>query len=163
IGAMCRLTGNALVRDFHYGRDGTFLADVPNGTYDVVIGLGDPAAKRDFMSVWAEGTRLAADVTTQKNQVFEVRGPATGTDGQLTIQVSDAGATTPTFAVTHMRFTPVDPSAQSLWPDTATPATASVPDTANVEVGVRFQSDVAGLVKGVRFYKGSANTGTHVG
>src|SRR5262249_33177797 len=85
IGAVLRTTGNALVRDFHYGRDGTFLADVPNGTYDVVIGLGDPAMMRDFMSVWAEGTRLAADVTTQKNQFLEVRGRVTVTDGQLAI------------------------------------------------------------------------------
>ena len=31
------------------------------------------------------------------------------------------------------------------------------------ELGVRFQSDVAGYITGIRFYKGSGNTGTHVG
>ena len=32
-----------------------------------------------------------------------------------------------------------------------------------VEVGVKFRSDVAGTITGIRFYKGSGNTGTHVG
>ena len=36
------------------------------------------------------------------------------------------------------------------------------PDSA-VEVGVKFQSDVAGSITGIRFYKATANTGTHVG
>jgi hypothetical protein len=30
-------------------------------------------------------------------------------------------------------------------------------------VGVKFRSDVAGQIKGIRFYKGAGNTGTHVG
>src|SRR5205823_1813950 len=32
-----------------------------------------------------------------------------------------------------------------------------------VEVGVKFRSDVAGAVTGIRFYKTVTNTGTHVG
>jgi hypothetical protein len=36
-------------------------------------------------------------------------------------------------------------------------------DTAAVELGVKFQSDVAGVITGIRFYKGSTNTGSHVG
>src|SRR5438876_6163920 len=32
-----------------------------------------------------------------------------------------------------------------------------------VEVGVRFRSTLAGYITGLRFYKGSANTGTHLG
>jgi hypothetical protein len=32
-----------------------------------------------------------------------------------------------------------------------------------VEVGMRFRADVAGKITGIRFYKGSKNTGTHVG
>ncbi|HSV66774.1 MAG TPA: DUF4082 domain-containing protein [Mycobacteriales bacterium] len=51
----------------------------------------------------------------------------------------------------------------TIWAGSATPATPSDPDTAAVEVGVKFQSDVAGSVTGVRFYKGTGNTGTHVG
>lgn len=32
-----------------------------------------------------------------------------------------------------------------------------------MELGVKFRSDVAGTITGIRFYKASANTGTHVG
>ena len=31
-----------------------------------------------------------------------------------------------------------------------------------VELGVKFYSEVGGAIKGIRFYKSSANTGTHV-
>jgi hypothetical protein len=48
------------------------------------------------------------------------------------------------------------------WPASATPAVASVADSSPVEVGAKFKTDVAGAVTGVRFYKGAANTGTHV-
>ena len=33
----------------------------------------------------------------------------------------------------------------------------------SVELGVKFRSDVNGFISGIRFYKGPANTGTHVG
>src|SRR5215217_7958324 len=51
----------------------------------------------------------------------------------------------------------------TIWPGTATPASPSDPDTAAVEVGVKLRSDVDGYVTGIRFYKGSGNTGTHIG
>ncbi len=49
------------------------------------------------------------------------------------------------------------------WDPTATPANPSVADPNPVELGVKFTSDVSGFITGVRFYKGSANTGTHIG
>jgi hypothetical protein len=36
-------------------------------------------------------------------------------------------------------------------------------DTSPVELGMRFETDVAGAVSGIRFYKGPRNTGAHVG
>ena len=44
-----------------------------------------------------------------------------------------------------------------------TPPTPSANDTAAVELGMRFRSSVSGKVHGVRFYKGPANAGAHVG
>ena len=35
-------------------------------------------------------------------------------------------------------------------------------DTKAVELGVKFRSDVTGTITGIRFYKASTNTGTHV-
>ncbi len=46
---------------------------------------------------------------------------------------------------------------------TAVPATPSVADSAPVELGVTFTPGVSGSVVGIRFYKGSGNTGTHTG
>ncbi len=47
--------------------------------------------------------------------------------------------------------------------DLATPATVDGGDPGAVELGVKFQSDTAGVINGVRFYKAATNTGTHVG
>ena len=44
-----------------------------------------------------------------------------------------------------------------------TPWTLDEQDPSPVEVGVRFKADMDGTVTGVRFYKATANTGSHVG
>ncbi|WP_157268079.1 N,N-dimethylformamidase beta subunit family domain-containing protein [Azohydromonas aeria] len=49
------------------------------------------------------------------------------------------------------------------FPASATPAVASDPDAATVNLGVKFRSDRSGFVTAIRFYKGAGNTGTHVG
>ncbi|GAA2109871.1 hypothetical protein GCM10009841_31480 [Microlunatus panaciterrae] len=51
----------------------------------------------------------------------------------------------------------------SIWADTATPAVASTNDSSAVELGVKFRADRNGFVTGIRFFKGTGNTGTHVG
>jgi hypothetical protein len=51
----------------------------------------------------------------------------------------------------------------SMWPGAVTPSIVASGDTAAVELGVRFRSDVTGYITGLRFYKGSPNTGVHVG
>jgi WD40 repeat protein len=53
--------------------------------------------------------------------------------------------------------------AASIWPTNPTPAIITDSDTSSVELGVKFRSNVNGFICGVRFYKGSANTGNHVG
>ncbi len=47
--------------------------------------------------------------------------------------------------------------------DLATPATVDSGDSSSVELGVKFSSESYGAVSGIRFYKASANTGTHIG
>lgn len=51
----------------------------------------------------------------------------------------------------------------SLWPDTTVPTNPDFNDGIPVELGTQFTADYAGVVTGVRFYKGVTNTGTHVG
>ena len=50
----------------------------------------------------------------------------------------------------------------SLWPGTAVPGTVDGGSDGPVELGVKFRSDVNGNITGIRFYKASTNTGTHV-
>ncbi|GAA3798937.1 hypothetical protein GCM10022226_17910 [Sphaerisporangium flaviroseum] len=51
----------------------------------------------------------------------------------------------------------------TLWSSATTPAVASHFDPNAVALGVKLRASGNGTVKGVRFYKGSLNTGTHVG
>lgn len=95
--------------------------------------------------------------------------------------------TSPLVRVTHLVFTNVpltdtkkniliqlvieyrDPLEQeiitnSLWSLFAVPGiTAFGNDPSPVELGIRFNSDIAGYIRGIRFYKGPTNTSTHTG
>jgi len=51
----------------------------------------------------------------------------------------------------------------TIWPSTAVPSLLDVGPDDPVELGVSFKSDFNGYIKGIRFYKSAANTGTHVG
>jgi len=51
----------------------------------------------------------------------------------------------------------------TIWPATAAPSDIDVGPDSSVELGVSFTSDTNGFITGIRFYKGAANTGTHVG
>jgi hypothetical protein len=52
---------------------------------------------------------------------------------------------------------------QTIWPSTTVPAAIDNGASGPLELGVSFKSDVSGTITGIRFYKSSANTGTHVG
>jgi hypothetical protein len=51
----------------------------------------------------------------------------------------------------------------TIWPDSTVPSTTSANDSSAVELGVKFRASQAGYITGIRFYKGSGNTGTHTG
>ncbi len=51
----------------------------------------------------------------------------------------------------------------SIWQPTDVPAIIDSGDGAAVELGVRFTADSSAYLTGIRFYKASTNTGTHVG
>ena len=51
----------------------------------------------------------------------------------------------------------------SFWTNSRYPLPERSYDTKSVTLGLKFYSDVPGTITGVRFYKGSRNTGTHVG
>lgn len=51
----------------------------------------------------------------------------------------------------------------TIWNSSIVPGAPDSGDSASVELGVRFRSDVTGYITGIRFYKSSANIGAHVG
>jgi hypothetical protein len=123
-------------------------------------------------------TGTAADIGGQVGGVeVSVDGgqtwhPATGRSSwSYTGIVSNAGAQTIQVRATddsaNLQVTPTSRAVTVNCPCSLfsgeTPASASAADQSDMELGVRFTSQVNGWVTGVRFYKGSLNTGTHVG
>lgn len=51
----------------------------------------------------------------------------------------------------------------SIWPLSLVPGTVDSGDSSAGEYGVKFTADVSGSVTGIRFYKASSNSGTHIG
>jgi hypothetical protein len=89
-----------------------------------------------------------------------------GTPGAVTIQsraTDDSGNVE--VATSGVLVTVVGSSCpcNHLWNPAAVPANPDSGDASGVEVGVRFSSDIAGFLTGIRFYKSLRNTGTHIG
>ena len=101
------------------------------------------------------GTVAAAPYTYSWNNV------SAGTYSLSAKAVYDSGstATCAPANVTCLNAT----SVATIWPTTAVPGTVDGGPDSAVELGVKFRSDVAGSITGIRFYKATANTGTHLG
>jgi len=55
------------------------------------------------------------------------------------------------------------PGGFTLWDDAAVPLDPAANAGQAIEVGAKFRAEVAGEITALRFYKGAANTGSHVG
>ncbi|MCU1232805.1 MAG: Allergen V5/Tpx family protein [Candidatus Solibacter sp.] len=101
------------------------------------------------------------DVTSLTSKVVV---PSSTTQYTLTA-TNSAGSKTATVTVTVNSSGPVptpSPTSVSIWSSTAVPPMYLSVNGA-VELGVKFRSDVAGKITGIRFYKNSSNTGIHSG
>src|SRR5215471_9369119 len=49
----------------------------------------------------------------------------------------------------------------SFWPNSSVPGNPGENDPASATVGLKFYSDVPGVVSGIRFYKDARNAGPH--
>ena len=67
------------------------------------------------------------------------------------------------FSDTAVNFAAQPCPCISIWQPTAIPSVPDGGDSGAVEVGVKFRSDAAGTIQGLRFYKATRNTGTHIG
>ena len=78
----------------------------------------------------------------------------------FTVTVKDS---VPQSASTTLTITVSAPAFYSLWPSSRVPTTIDAGPDASVEIGVRFTADADGYIRGIRFYKSTTNTGTHIG
>jgi subtilisin family serine protease len=85
-----RNTDGDLLRDFHWAPEGTFLVDVPNGQYEVIVTMGDGGGLHDQMAVSLEGT-LVNTITTQAGEYATNAYLVDVNDGQLMLHLEDLG------------------------------------------------------------------------
>ena len=143
-------------------------ADVPAGSSVTISGTAsDTGGVVGGVEVSVDGGTTWRRASGRANWSYTWTPTASGTVSIRSRAADDSGnLETPGASVTITVGSPTPPvgcSGDSLWPLTAIPAVVAYPETAAFEVGVKFQTNVNGYICGVRFYKGTGNSGTHVG
>jgi hypothetical protein len=115
----------------------------------------------DYGTSASYGSSTTTDQTLVTSHSVQVSGLTAGTVYHFRVAGSDLCSVAANSG--DFTFTTGTTAPNTIWSASATPATPSASDTSAVELGVRFTSDMTGYITGIRFYKGSTNTGTHVG
>ncbi|MGZ4989213.1 MAG: DUF4082 domain-containing protein [Methylobacter sp.] len=142
----------------------TSTSPLPNGTLNVAYPATTLTASGGTSPyTWSITGSLPAGLSLNASTGVISGTPTTLGASNFTAKVTD-GASPAATATKPLSITiAAAPTNLSIWPGTAVPGLAdSGPDSA-VELGLKFRADVNGTVRGIRFYKGSGNTGTHVG
>ncbi|MGE5644760.1 MAG: DUF4082 domain-containing protein, partial [Acidobacteriota bacterium] len=142
------------------------VAAAPAATSATISWTTDKSANSrvDYGTTTSLGSTVSSATLTTAHSVT-LTGLATGTTYFFRVTSADgsgASASSPVAPATANFTTTIASPALSIWAPTVTPTTVDS-DTDSVELGMKFRSDVAGTVTGVRFYKAAANTGTHTG
>lgn len=136
--------------------DVRFVSYKSDGTGDYHLQSGSPAIDTGTMT---GAPSTAYDDAPRPQGAAPDRGVYEYGSSTTTPAPSPTSTTTPAPSPTS---TPTTAPTATIWPSTSVPALIAS-DGQKVELGVKFRSDVAGQVTGMRFYKGTGNTGTHVG
>ena len=105
-------------------------------------------------------TRPFSGVASLRNRPVLRRALAAAvltTSAVAAIGVLPAGARPRAAAATVASTT----GSMTVWPASTVPAVVDVLDNNAVEIGMKFKADVNGTISAIRFYKSTANTGTH--
>ena len=109
LGSRDRGAPNMLERDFVQSSTapGTFKVDLPNGTYHVVVTMGDDSNAHDHMEVTANGSVILADVSTAAGNFYVSSSiSVTVTTNSLELTFSDNGGSDPTWVVNALTIMP---------------------------------------------------------
>jgi len=93
-----RQVGSDRFRDSNFGRQGIFVLDLPDGTYQVTLTLGDLTHLHDRQGIYLEWNRVGL-VSTKAGQVLKKTYTATVSDGRLTLMLKDLGGQDPYFSL----------------------------------------------------------------
>ena len=139
-------------------------ASLANGTQNVAYSATLAASGGTLPYTWSIASGLPPGLTLNSGTGVISGTPTTVGTYSFTAQVTDAGnpALNATKALSIVISAP-QTTYYTIWPPTAVPTVADYGPDSAVELGVKFRSDVAGTIIGIRFYKASTNTGTHVG
>jgi len=137
---------------------------MPAGTVSVAYSAAVSATGGTTPYTWSIASGSLPGGLALKAASGTITGTPTNTGTfTFTARVSDVGSPQQIASNALSITISSAPTSKTIWPSTIVPGTAdSGPDSA-VGLGVKFKSDVAGRITGIRFYKATANTGTHVG
>jgi hypothetical protein len=124
--------------------------------------LRDAANAVVAATVSYSGTTRVATLTPTQPLVTSKVYTATVTGGSAGVKDLAGNALASNY-VSSFTTAAAASAAVTIWGAAATPAAIATNDSSSVELGLKFRSDVAGKVTGVRFYKGTTSTGTHTG
>ena len=121
----------------------------------------DTDADTDPLTITGVGSAVNGTVAFNSQTNAITFTPTSGYTGNASFAytISDGRGGTASAQVS-LTVAPED-TAQHLFAATDTPTTVTVNDNSPVELGMKFQADVAGWITGFRFYKGPQNTGPH--
>jgi hypothetical protein len=131
-------------------------------------------ANQQFTAIATYQNNSSQDISTQVTWIssnptaatISGVGLATGLSaGTSNITATLSGITSNIAPLTVVSAPPPPPPTCpcTIWNSSAVPAVIDAGAGGSVELGVKFTADSSGMITGIRFYKSSANTGTHVG
>ncbi|XVV07190.1 DUF4082 domain-containing protein [Actinosynnema sp. CA-248983] len=137
------------------------FTDVPGGA---VVGTSyefGGTADATAVEVSTDGGARWQSAALQAGEWRHAFTPTTSGPAELRVRAYDATGVAATAATTATVAPRVCPC--GLWTDADRPRSPDLSDGTAVELGVRWRAASDGYVRGVRFYKGDNNTGTHTG
>ena len=138
-------------------------ASLPGGIQDVTYSATLAANGGTLPYTWSIASGLPPGLTLNSSTGAITGTPTAVGTYNFTTQVTDAGNPVQNATKALSIVISAPQTTYTIWPATAVPGVVDAGPDSAVEMGVKFRSDVAGNIIGIRFYKASTNTGTHVG